>query len=622
MLIYVRSHANTMHKLPLLFCVGMFMWCSLQAISIAQEKQPEKSQEKSPEKQERDNAVSQNAFVLPVKKEPVYGNKAMVVSAHPDASRVGAAILRRGGNAVDAAIAVEFALAVCYPVAGNIGGGGFMVIRLKNGKTAALDFREAASELASKTMFLDSLGNVVPKLSTHGHLASGVPATVDGMVRAHKKFGKLTWKFLVQPAVELARNGVVLTEREARGLNNNANAFREYNSGKPYFLKPEGQWKAGDTLRQPDLAEVMERVRDKGRNGFYKGKTAELLLAEMQRGGGRMTQYDLDSYQAKWRTPLVSLYKHYRVIGMPPPSSGGVGVAQMLQMIHPYSFKEWGHNTEKTAHLMIEAERRYYAERAEYLGDPDFYKIPVKGLLHPDYVASRMKTFNPDRVTPSSEVAHGSRALVQQYESMETTHFSVVDPSGNAVSVTTTLNGGYGSKVVVDGAGFFMNNEMDDFSVKPGVPNMFGAVGGEANAIQPRKRMLSSMTPTIVETLTQPVKREKSSGELFMVVGSPGGTTIITSVLQTILNVVEHGMTMQEAVSARRFHHQHVPDVVVMETGAFTESVQQSLKVKGHTLSEISAIGKVDAVLIHKKGTKKTLEGGADPRGDDTAVGY
>jgi gamma-glutamyltranspeptidase/glutathione hydrolase len=633
-------HRCTITSLQRHLLLALLLWSGLQAVVLSQEKPQEKLQEKPQGKQEREkeNAVSQNAATQPVRKEPVFGTKAMVVSAHPEASRVGAEVLRRGGNAIDAAIAVELALAVCYPVAGNIGGGGFMVIRLNNGTTAALDFREAASELASKDMFLDSAGKVIPKLSTYGHKASGVPATVDGMVQAHKKYGKLAWKFLVQPAIELARKGVIVTEREARGLNNVANTLKEYNPDKTYFLTTGTTWKAGDTLVQEDLAKTLERIRDKGRDGFYKGTTAALLLAEMKRGGGLLTQADLDKYRAKWRTPLVSEYKRYRVIGMPPPSSGGIGVAQMLPMVQPYPLKEWGHNTEKTAHLMIEAERRYYAERAEYLGDPDFYNVPVKGLLHPAYITERMKSFNPDRATPSSELTHGDRAQVQHYESMETTHFSIVDPSGNAVSVTTTLNGGYGSKVVVGGAGFFMNNEMDDFSVKPGVPNMFGAVGGEANAIQPHKRMLSSMTPTIVEAIPESrteapteaakpkrkknAREKKPHGELLMVVGSPGGTTIITSVFQTILNVVEHGMTMQEAVNARRFHHQHVPDVVMMETGAFSEAVQQALKAKGHTINEIPAIGKVDAVLVRKQGKMRTLEGGADPRGDDTAVGY
>jgi gamma-glutamyltranspeptidase/glutathione hydrolase len=574
----------------------------------------------------RENQVSQNALPQAEQytKQPVFGTKAMVVSAHPEASRIGVATLKRGGNAVDAAIAVEFALAVCLPVAGNIGGGGFMLLRFANGKTDALDFREAASELASRDMFLDSAGNVVPKLSTHGRRASGIPGTVDGMVQVHKRYGSLPWRELVQPAIDLARHGVVLTEREARGLNRVASDLQVYNPNASYFLHPEyrqgGHWRKGDTLRQEDLAQTLERIRDNGRDGFYKGKTASLLLAEMASDGApTMTQRDLDTYRARWRTPIATIYKGYRVIGMPPPSSGGVGVAQMLAMLEPYPIKEWGHNTERTAHLMVEVERRYYAERAEYLGDPDFYKVPVRGLIHPRYAALRMKSFNPDKATPSSEITAGDRATVQQYESMETTHFSIVDARGNAASVTTTLNGSYGSRVVVRGAGFLMNNEMDDFSIKAGVPNMFGAVGGDANAIVPGKRMLSSMTPTIVEKLIAPKQKERSKGSLFMVLGSPGGTTIITSVLQNILNVVEHGMTMQESVNAKRFHHQHLPDAIMIEANTFSESVRQALERKGHSFYDFGAIGKVDAILVHHK---NKLEGAADPRGDDTAAGY
>jgi gamma-glutamyltranspeptidase / glutathione hydrolase len=659
-------------------------------------KEPE-SKESREKKEPSENIVSQNALQtastqLP-SNEPVFGSRAMVVSAHPAASHVGAAILKRGGNAVDAAIAVQFALAVCYPVAGNIGGGGFMVLRLANGTTDALDFREMAPERASRDMFLDTAGTPIPKLSTFGHRASGIPGTTDGMAQAHARYGKLPWAVLLQPAIDLARSGVELTEREARGLNAVAQTFREYNPDKAYFLPPtptlstpqqstpEPSWKAGDTLRQADLAAVLERIRDKGRDGFYRGETARLLLAEMQQraqaaaslnavsavsavsADGIFQQSDLDAYRAVWRTPVITRYKQYRIVGMPPPSSGGVGVAQMLNVLAQFPVKTMGHNSSQTAHLMIETERRYFAERAEHLGDPDFYAVPLRGLVNPHYAAERMKSFSPDRATPSSEVTHGDKALLQRYESMETTHFSIVDENGNAVAITTTLNGGYGSKVIVGGAGFLMNNEMDDFSVKPGVPNMFGAVGGEANAIAPRKRMLSSMTPTIVERVENGEKSEKSKNtkntkntkserrELFMVVGSPGGTTILTSVLQAIVNVVEHGMTMQQAVNARRFHHQHLPDAVLAETGAFTPEVLAALKAKGHSFNDIAAIGKVDAILVHpakqpakalakpvstpsarQRGkslapkttqhTARMLEGAADPRGDDTAVGY
>ncbi|MCU0425139.1 MAG: gamma-glutamyltransferase [Candidatus Kapabacteria bacterium] len=558
------------------------------------------------------NPFSQNSSAAQHKthpvKEAVYGHKAMVVSAHPVASQVGAEIMRRGGNAFDATVAVQFALAVVYPVAGNIGGGGFIVARMKDGKTFTLDFREAAPMLASRDMFLDSAKNVIPRLSTHGHKASGIPGTVDGMVQVHKKYGKLPWKAVVQPAIDIARAGVFLTTREAEGLNEVRESVIEYNKGKHYFLKPDSTlWRAGDNLVQEDLAQALERIRDKGRDGFYKGKTAELLIAEMKRGGGVITQQDLDAYSAKWRTPLRGKYRGYDVITMPPPSAGGVGLLQMLTILEQHPLKEWGVNTEKTAHCMIETERRVYADRGEYLGDPDFYNVPMKGLLSAKYLTSRMASYNPDKATPSTELGFGKD--VRAYESDQTTHFSIVDASGNAVSLTTTLNGGYGSKVVVGGAGFFLNNEMDDFSVKPGAPNMFGAIGGEANAIQPRKRMLSSMTPTIVE----------KDGKLRFVLGTPGGTTITTSVLQNILNIIDHSMTGQQAVNTRRFHHQYVPDMVRAENGVFTPEVEAALQRKGHSFRFTTAIGKVEIIVLRPDGT---LEGAADPRGDDAAAGF
>lgn len=587
--------------MSMLFRTGLQMLCyclCFQTIIVFAQ-QPEK------------NPFSQNTSTAqPVHplKEAVYGHKAMVVSAHPVASLVGADILKRGGNAFDATVAVQFALAVVYPVAGNIGGGGFIVARTNNGKVFALDFREAAPMLATRDMFLDSSGNVVPARSTHGHLASGVPGTVDAMVQLHKKYGKLKWKDIVQPAIDLARTGVFLTMREADGLNEVRESIEEYNIGKTYFLKPDkSRWQAGDKLVQEDLAQTLERIRDKGRDGFYKGKTAELLIAEMKRGGGLISQKDLDTYSAKWRTPLRGKYRGYDIITMPPPSAGGGGLLQMLSMLEAFPLKEWGVNTERTAHSMIEVERRVYADRGEYLGDPDFYNVPIKGLLSPQYLASRMTSYHPEKATPSAELSFGKD--VRAYESDQTTHFSIVDASGHAVSLTTTLNGAFGSRVVVGGAGFFLNNEMDDFSVKPGAPNMFGAIGGEANAIQPRKRMLSSMTPTIVE----------KEGKLHVVLGTPGGTTITTSVLQNILNVIDHGMTAQKSVNTRRFHHQYVPDVVRAEYGAFTPEVQAALLKKGHTFRFIGAIGKVEMIIVRSDGT---LEGAADPRGDDTAVGY
>jgi gamma-glutamyltranspeptidase/glutathione hydrolase len=529
----------------------------------------------------------------------------MVVSAHPDASRVGVDVLKRGGNAVDAAVAVQFALAVTFPVAGNIGGGGFMVYRAANGATATLDYREKAPAAATEQMYQDSLGNVIPGLSVNGHLAAGVPGTVDGMVEAHKKYGSLPWAALVQPAVDLARNGVVLTEKEANGLNHTRESFLQYNTHQPYLVR-EQPWRQGDTLKHPALAATLERIRDRGREGFYAGETADMIVREMKTANGIISHEDLINYHSVWRDAVTGIYKQYRIISMPPPSSGGVALLQLLKIVEPFDLRSAGWNTPRTVHLMAEAERRVYADRAAHLGDPDYYRVPMAHLLDPQYLTQRLKSIDTVRATPSQAIKAGEFAL---RESDQTTHFSIVDRSGNAVSITTTLNGGYGAKVVVREAGFLLNNEMDDFSVKPGAPNMYGLVGGQANAIAPGKRMLSSMTPSIVE----------KDGNLYLVVGTPGGSTIITSVFQTVLNVLEHGMGMQEAVSAKRFHHQWLPDQITAEEGAFSAATTSALEAKGHKVAFIPAIGRVDAILIRKK---RKLEGGADPRGDDTAAGY
>ncbi|MBC3541362.1 gamma-glutamyltransferase [Rufibacter sediminis] len=535
----------------------------------------------------------------------VTGEKGMVVSAHPEASRIGLAILQQGGNAYDAAVATGFALAVAYPVAGNIGGGGFLVYRKQDGEIGALDYREKAPKAASRDMYLDAQKNVIADASTLGHLAVGVPGAVDGLAAMHQKLGSLPWATVVQPAIDLARKGVVLTEREARMLNEDRENFIKANKFIPSVVRDTPWWK-GDVLALPELASSLERIRDKGRAGFYEGQTADLLVKEMQRGGGIISHQDLKEYHSVWRTPITGTYRGYKVISMPPPSSGGIALLQLLQMVEPYDLSKWGWQQPNTVHVMTEAQRRVYADRATYLGDPDFVKVPVSSLLSPAYLKNRMATLDMERATPSSQVQAGQ---LLARESDQTTHYSIVDQWGNAASITTTLNGGYGSKVVVEGAGFILNNEMDDFSAKPGVPNMFGLIGGEANAIAPGKRMLSSMTPTILE----------KDGKLFMVVGTPGGSTIITSVFQAILNVVDHGMGMQQAVAAPRFHHQWLPDRIEPEAAALSPEVREVLQKRGHTLQERGRYGAVDGILKRKDGR---WEGGADPRGDDTALGY
>jgi gamma-glutamyltranspeptidase/glutathione hydrolase len=543
-------------------------------------------------------------------KEPIVpktADSAMVVCAHPLASRVGAEVLRQGGNAVDAAIATQFALAVVYPAAGNVGGGGFMVLRQKDGQVATLDYREKAPAASSRDMYLDKSGTPVPGLSEKGHLSSGVPGSVAGMAEAHAKYGKLPWKELVQPAIDLALNGFPLTRRQARGLTWLQDSLRKYNPVLPEFLIRE-EWKENDTIFWADLGHTLERIRDSGAAGFYEGKTADDIVAEMKRGNGIMTHEDLKNYKAVWRDPVVANYKEYKIISMGPPSSGGIALVQLLKSIEPFPVAEWGHNSSRTIHLMTEAERRVYADRAAYLGDPDFFPVPVAKLTDPLYIHSRMKTFNEKTATSSQTIREGDLAL---NESHETTHLSVVDKYGNAVAVTTTLNDSYGSYVVVAGSGFLLNDEMDDFSIKPGQPNMYGVIGGEANKIEPGKRMLSSMTPTIVER----------DGKLVMVVGTPGGSTIMTSVFQTILNVVEHKMNMQEAVSAKRLHSQWLPDLISPERNAMTQEDSLTLVKMGHRFGTnyLGGIGRVDAILVRPDGV---LEGGADPRGDDTADGF
>lgn len=532
------------------------------------------------------------------------GKQGIVVSAHPEATKVGLEILKKGGNATDAAIAVQLALAVVYQRAGNIGGGGFMMHRSANGEMTALDYREKAPAAASKDMYLDSAGNVVENLSVLGHLAVGVPGTVAGLFAAYEKHGgKLPFSDLIAPSIALAENGFYLTEKEAEALNEKVEDFKKYNTTMPVFVKAEA-WKMGDKIVQKDLAETLKRIQKDGKAGFYEGETADLIVAEMKAGGGIITHEDLKNYEAVWRKPVTFEYDDYTISSMPPPSSGGICLAQILGMIEPFPLHEYGFGDVRSIHLVAEAERRAYADRAEYIGDSDFWDVPMKSMLDEKYLASRMTDFSPTAATKSDAIKAGT----PQAESEQTTHLSIVDAEGNAVSVTTTLNTNYGSKVVVSGGGFVLNNEMDDFSAKPGVPNFYGLVGNEANAIQPQKRMLSSMTPTIVE----------KEGKLFMVVGTPGGSTIITSVLQVFLNVAEYGMTVEEAVNAKRFHHQWLPDQISVEEG-FDKHTITALEKLGHTIEVREAIGKVEAIVRKADGT---LEGAADIRGDDTALGY
>lgn len=529
---------------------------------------------------------------------------AAVVSAHPLASEAGESILKQGGNAIDAAIAVQFALAVCYPVAGNIGGGGFMVYRNPEGEFSALDFRETAPAKASRDMYLDSSGQVIKDLSLKGHLACGVPGTVDGMWEAFNKYSKLKdWSILLEPAIQIANNGFEISESQARRLNSNQQDFIDVNHFTPVFCKKR-KWKAGHVLQQKELAAVLVEIAKSGRDGFYNSWVSELLIDEMNRGGGMISHEDLTNYRSKWREPVYSNYKNYKVISMSPPSSGGIALSQLLNAIENYPIHEWDFHSSEYIHLLVEAERRVYADRATYLGDPDFFEVPKASLLDKQYMIERMQDYDPGQASLSSSVQAGT---IQ--ESEETTHFSIVDQYGNAVSLTTTINTAFGSKVVVEGAGFIMNNEMDDFSAKPGVPNYFGLVGNEANAIQPGKRMLSSMTPAIIE----------KDDDLFMVVGTPGGSTIITSVLQTILNVIEHGMSAEEATHACRFHHQWLPNLVFVEKDCWSNEMTGKLESMGHTIKERSPIGKVETIVVQSNGF---LDAAADNRGDDSVAGF
>jgi len=531
-------------------------------------------------------------------RKTVVATHGAVVSAHPLASSAGLAILRQGGNAFDAAITTQLALAVVYPAAGNIGGGGFMVAHTAKGRNITLDYREKAPAAATRDMYLDAAGNARTDLSQNGHLASGVPGVIAGIF-AELKYARLPLAKLIH----LAQKGFAITAAEARGLNSIQSSLKKYCTVTPVFVK-EGGWKEGDTLIQKDLAKTLRLIRDNGAKGFYEGETARLILEEMQRGKGIISAADLKGYTAKERTPSVFPYRQYTVVTMPLPSSGGVVLQQMLKMVEDMPLASYGFESLKAVHLMTEVERLAYADRAEYLGDRDFYSVPVDTLTSKAYLQRRMSAFQPDKAGSSKEISAG--ILTQKSE--ETTHFETIDDEGNAVSITTTLNGGYGCRVVVGGAGFFLNNEMDDFSVKPGVPNMYGAVGNEANAIAPGKRMLSSMTPTIV----------LAKGKPYLVTGTPGGTTITTSVFQTLVDIIDFGLSAEDAVNRPKFHHQWLPDELFVEAG-FPSGVQEQLKAMGYTVTRRASIGRTELIRItpdHK------IEAVGDNRGDDTAEGY
>ena len=525
---------------------------------------------------------------------------ASVSSAHPLASMVGAAIMKSGGNAFDAAIATQLVLAVVYPNAGNIGGGGFLLARQKGGELIGIDYREAAPAKASRDMYLDKNGNAVASLSQSGHLASGVPGTVAGLF-ATLPYARFSFNKLIQPAIDIAEFGFVLTERQAAGLNGVRDAILKQSTKPNAFIK-EGKWKEGDTLIQKDLAATLKRIQKDGAKGFYEGETAKLLEEEMQRGNGIITREDMKNYTAKFRTPLEFDYRSHHIISFSPPSSGGILLAQMMKMIEKYPVDSFGFQTSKSVQLMIEAERRAYADRAEHLGDPDYWKVPIKTLTSDAYLAQRMSDYSPDKASTCKMIKAG---LIK--ESEQTTHISIMDPEGNMVSITTTLNGGYGSKTVVGGAGFLLNNEMDDFSAKPGSPNMFGAIGGEANSIQPGKRMLSSMTPTLVLKNNKP----------FLVIGTPGGTTIPTSVYQGIINVIDFHMNASDAINKPKFHHQWLPDEVMIEKD-FNPETKKQLEAMGYKLIERGAWSATEAIRIIN-GKKETA---ADIRGNDSVAGF
>ena len=528
--------------------------------------------------------------------------KAAVVSARKEASDIGITILNKGGSAFDAMVATDLALTVCFPNAGNISGGGFLVYRTAAGEVGSLDYREKAPLNAYEKMYLDENGDVIPDKSTLGGLAVGVPGTVAGLVEIHSKFGTLPWEDLVKPSIDLATNGYIITEKQERSLRNKKDDFIKINGKNTFYAQ---DFKAGDTVKNIALAETLKRISKYGAKGFYEGPVAESLIKRVREAGGIITHQDLIKYKPVWRKPLNFKYKNLDIYSMGPPSSGGVCLGQILKMIEPYNIGQYNHNSEKAIQLIVEAERRSYSDRSKHLGDPDFNKIPYNQLINNKYLNNRMNSFSFDLASQSKDIQAGK---IPWTESEETTHYSILDEEGNAIAVTTTLNGSYGSKVFVEDGGYFLNNEMDDFSIKPGFANMFGLIGSDANSIKPEKRMLSSMTPTIISR----------DNELYMILGTPGGSTIITSVLQTILNVYEFGMDIQSAINVPRFHHQWLPEKIEFESGVFDEVLMKKLQEKGYDITQDykRVIGRVDAILISKSGVITT---GADPRGDDKA---
>lgn len=549
-------------------------------------------------------------FVLPVRisGNEVSSSQGVVSSRSELASQAGIKALRDGGNAIDAAVATAFTLAVTYPAAGNLGGGGFMVVYLADGSAYALDFREMAPAAATRDMFLYENGEYNSERALRSRMSSGVPGSVAGLLAAHEKLGKLDRQAVLTEAIRLAENGFQLPDDIARRIRDRRDVWLRSEGSKQVFLKSENDeyldYNARDLFVQSDLASTLKRISKDGTKGFYEGETADLIVAEMQRGNGLVSHGDLKRYTPVWRVPVLGTYRDYVILSMPPPSSGGVLLVQMLNMLENFDVAEMGFGTLTTMHLMSEIERRAYADRATHLGDSDFYPVPIQQLIDKNYASERMEDFNPDKASKSATIKAGT----VRAESLETTHLSVIDHEGNAVALTTTLNSGYGNGFVVEGAGFLLNNEMDDFSAKPGEPNQFGLVGAEANAIEPRKRMLSSMTPTIV------INQDE---EYLLVTGSPGGSTIITTVLQVIVNSIDHKMSLYDAVASPRFHHQWLPDRITLEMQDFDPKIVEDLRLLGHETVQRASIG--DANSAQKIGNQ--IIGVSDPRNDGRAVG-